>query len=654
MKDMNGPTPSPLRRAEGAGSYEGSAGLTLAVGVIVVAALHFGREIFVPLALAILLSFALTPPVRWVRHLGLGRTPSVLVVAFLAFVVIFAFGAIVASRVAELAERLPLYQQNIEAKIDSLKKAPPGGRLIERASSMLRDLNKKFSRPDEKVDEGTQRSPATPEPEPIPVQVRQPEPAPLEILQRAIGPMIEPLTTGGIVIVVVIFMLLQREDLRDRVVQLAGSGDVPRTVAMLDDAMRRVAHYLLMQLVVNVTYAIPVGIGLWIIGVPNPLLWGMLALVLRFVPYIGPIIAAAFPLAVAIAVDPGWSMLLWTAILFIVLEIVSNNVVEPWLYGSGTGLSPIAIIVAAIFWTWLWGPIGLILSIPLTVCLVVLGRHVPQLAFIDILLGDEPVLTQEERLYQSLLGGDPNEAAERAEESFSERSLAEFYDKVAIPALALAERDRARGTLDDERRALVAENAIILVDDLSEHEDAVRPGSDGASSEDRHNEAEGSVAQAPPINTIKSPSHGRDCRVLCFAGRGNLDEAAAAMLAQLIERCGVGARIEPAEAVHTANLLKLDTGGVEMACVSYLNEASVAHARYLVRRLRRKMPVTPIIVGFWTAALDDAAREKLLAKTKADFLATSLHEAVEHICRHVDADPSGQSLAEERNSVHPR
>ena len=255
----------------------------------------------------------------------------------------------------------------------------------------------------------------------------------MQIITTVVGPLVSPLATAGIVIVFVIFMLLKREDLRDRFIRLAGSRDLPRTTQALDDAARRVGRYLLMQLVVNTTYAIPIGIGLWLIGIPNPILWGMLCGLLRFVPYIGPIVAAFFPLALAIAVDPGWTTFLLAGAWFIVVELISNNVVEPWLYGASTGLSPIAIIAAAVFWTWLWGPIGLLLSTPLTVCLVVLGRHVPQLAFLDVILGNEPVLEPPELLYQRLLVGDPNEATERAEEYLREHSLAALLRRRCDP-----------------------------------------------------------------------------------------------------------------------------------------------------------------------------------------------------------------------------
>ncbi|TGV66164.1 AI-2E family transporter, partial [Mesorhizobium sp. M00.F.Ca.ET.149.01.1.1] len=255
----------------------------------------------------------------------------------------------------------------------------------------------------------------------------------------------------------------------------------------------------LMQLVVYVIYAVHITIGLWVLGIPNALLWGLLALALRFVPYIGPIVGALLPLFLALAVAPGWSLLLWTVALFVVVELVIGNVIEPWLYGSHTGLSPLAIIVAAIFWTWLWGPIGLVLSTPLTVCLVVLGRHVPQFEFLDVLFGNEPVLEPHARLYQRLLAGDPDEATDHAEEILEEKYLFQFYDQVAIPALLLGEQDRGRGVMDDEQRRQVADSAMTLVanlDDSAQQEAEEEEAEQTAEAEEKAADKKGSEKKA--------------------------------------------------------------------------------------------------------------------------------------------------------------
>jgi predicted PurR-regulated permease PerM len=311
-------------------------------------------------------------------------------VAF-AFVVILGIGAVVTTQVGILAGNLPRYESTITGKIHSLQTGLGEISLLERASHMLESIREEFVRPEPQEQPAAKPGiPSAAPPEPVTVRVEQPALRPLELILDVMGPVLSQMAMIGLVIVFVIFILLQREDLRDRFIRLAGVRDLQRTTQALTDAGDRVSRYLLMQTVVNATYALPIGMGLWVIGVPNPILWAILAFVLRFVPYIGPIIAAIFPLLLSVAVDPGWSMLAWTAALFIIVELISNNVVEPRLYGSSTGLSSLAIIVSATFWTWLWGPIGLLLSTPLTSSLVVLGRHVPGLQFLEVMLSDQP------------------------------------------------------------------------------------------------------------------------------------------------------------------------------------------------------------------------------------------------------------------------
>jgi predicted PurR-regulated permease PerM len=605
---------------------------TLAVLVVVVAALYFGRDIFVPMALAILLSFALAPPVLWLRRCHVPRTVSVVGVVLLAFLAIFAFGFVVAGQLSQLGANLPEYQYNIQEKIRSLRTGAAGSGIVERASEMIRELGKEIKGPTEgRPDALGEPSPLTRqtgEVEPVLVQIQQPDLTPLQLLQSILGPLIEPLATAGIVVVLVIFMLLQREDLRDRFIRLAGASDLHRTTGALSDAGKKVAKYLLMQLTVNATYGIPVALGLWLIGVPNPLLWGMLAMLLRFVPYVGPVIAAILPLALSIAVDPGWSMLFWTAALFLVLELASNNIVEPWLYGSSTGLSPVAIITAAIFWTWLWGPIGLLLSTPLTVCLVVLGQHVPQFGFLEVLLGSEPVLTPQESLYQRLLAGDPDEATERAEEYLKEKSLLAFYDEIAIPALTMVEYDGSRGVLDDERRAVVAAGAFTLVDNLSDYEDSEEEKDEEGAKKELDAENSKPVRILP--ERIEPGPEWRNRPVICVGGRGNIDDVAAAMLGQLLERCGVGVRLVTFDEMAAISFSSINFDGVRMVCLSYMNPESLAHARYLVRRIRRRTGVL-ILVGVWSMEAEEAERRDLVKTTRADLSATSLGDAIEQV-----------------------
>ena len=321
------------------------------------------------------------------------------------------------------------------------------------------------------------QAPATPdasaknEQKAIPVEMHEPEPTTVQLAQRILAPIVAPLLSTAIVFIVAIFILLQREDLRDRLIRLFGSSDLHRTTVAMNDAARRLSKYFLTQLGINATFGVIAGTGLYFIGVPSPVLWGVLAMLLRFVPYIGAPLAAIAPLTLAAAVDPGWSMVLWTAALYAIGETIMGQAVEPMLYAQSTGLSPFSVVVAAAFWTWLWGPVGLILSTPLTLCLVVLGRHVERLEFLDIILGDRPPLTPVESFYQRILAGDPDEARAQAELMLKDRSLSSYYDEVAMKGLQIAAADTARGVLVGRRIEAVREAIGSLIEDLEEYDD---------------------------------------------------------------------------------------------------------------------------------------------------------------------------------------
>ena len=595
----------------------------LAVGVIVIAALYFAREIFVPLALAILLSFALGPLVALLRRWYLGGVLSVIAAVLFAFLVIFGVVALIGGQVTHLAENLPQYQSNITNKIHSLRSSTAESGIVGRASGMLKDLSNEITRAtpptDSKAPSATSVAPRGAQQQPpIPVEIHQPDATALQIIQAIIGPLIQPLATTGIVIIFVVFFLLQREDLRDRFIRLAGARDLQRTTKGLDDAARRLSRYLLVQTALNASFGILIGTGLWFIGVPNPLLWGILAMLLRFVPYIGPVIAAIFPATLALAIDPGWSMLFWTGALFLVVEPIMGQVVEPLLYGRSAGLSAVAVVVAAAFWTWLWGPVGLLLSTPLTLCLVVVGRHVERLEFLDIILGDQPALTQQENFYQRMLANDPDEAARQAEDFLKDNPLSAYYDEVAVGGLALAQLDVNRGVLEHERRVRIKQAVLGLIDDLSDHTDSSPTPKEG--------EVESGAALQE-----KTPWAWRGKTVMCVAGRGPLDEAAAAMLGQLLEKQGIAARVVPSDAVTTENIFRLDVTDVDMVCLSYLEAGGFTNARYLVRRLRRRLPNAQILVGFWTLTEEAAENRNALRESGADRVLTSLRQAAEQV-----------------------
>ncbi len=585
-------------------------GIVLAIGV-----LYFGRDIFIPFALAVLLSFALTPLVNWLRRLKLPRIAAVLVAVTLAFILIAGIAFVVGRQVVQLANNLPTYQTTITQKVRSLQQSAPGGGIVEKVTTTIEDLSKEIS--------GDERKPEAPQPRlgagerpqgPVTVRLEAPQAKPLEIIQTVVGPLLAPLATAGLVVIFVIFVLLEREDLRDRFIKLAGAGDLQKSTQAINDAAARVSRYLLMQLVVNLTYGVPVGIALYFIGVPNAVLWGLLTAVLRFIPYLGPFLAALFPVALAVAVDPGWTMLFWVVGLFLVAELVSNNVIEPWLYGSSTGLSSLAIIMAAIFWTTLWGPVGLFLATPLTVCLVVIGRYVPQLEFLGVLLGSDPVLAPEERLYQRLLAGNLEEAVEIAEDYVDACSSREFYDNVAIPALRLAENDRQRSTTDTNYRRLVADTAICVVREVEDHVREKAEASDDPSEDPK-----------------PSAGEARPAAVLCLAGRTELDRAAAEMTAQAIEERGIGARVLPPIAVSQGALGQLDLQGVDVVCLCYLHPQPQVYARYICRRLRRRAPRVKLVVCCWNLAPGTEQTEDLKKQMAADAVFASLAACVDQV-----------------------
>ena len=615
-----------------------SAVATAILAVIIIMMLYFGREIIIPIALAILLSFVLAPLVGLLQRVRVPRGLAVVGVVIFAFAAIFAMGSLLASQLTQLAGDLPRYQSTISEKIQSFRDTTAGRGTLERASGMLKDLSKELDKPKDAASAlgaGAILSPKAPAPlAPVPVEVRQPEPGALESLQSLISPLLHPLATTGIIIIFVIFILLQREDLRNRLIRLAGSHDLQRTTAALDDAAGRLSRLFLIQLLLNGTFGVVIGIGLWLIGVPSAILWGILAAVLRFVPYIGAAIAAAFPLALAVAVDPSWSMLLWTLALFLVVEPIIGHFIEPMVYGHSTGLSPVAVVASATFWTALWGPIGLVLATPLTVCLVVLGRHVERLEFLDVMFGDRPALSPPEIFYQRMLAGDPTEAAEKAEEFLKERSLSSYYDEVALKGLQLAQVDAERGALNHERLTKIRDAVSEFANDLSDQDDRPPPKVNSTTDAEATSAVE-SVAEDAPYENLPilskedlPPEWQGEHPVLCVAGRSLIDEAAAIMLGQLSTAHGLVARVEGAAALSTTNVFQLETAGVAIVCLVYMNSSGSAHMRYSVRRLRRKLPKATIILGCWMKDINPAALEQLRDGAKADLAAASLGEAI--------------------------
>jgi predicted PurR-regulated permease PerM len=583
--------------------------LTVLTIGLVVAFLYFARDVVIPITLAILLSFLLAPAVRWLRRWHLGRVPAVTLTVLIAFLALLGFAAIIVQEVSSLAQQLPEYRSNLETKIRSLPELVPGGGVFGRLTSMVQELGRELKQTQTQNSMPTSDRPAIggspPEPtKPVPVEIQRPQFEPLQIVQGIVGPLLPPLALAGLVIVFVIMILLEREDLRDRLLRLAGR-DLHRTTVAMDDAARRISRYLSRQLVVNACCGVPIGFGLAIIGIPNAVLWGIFAALLRFLPYLGIVIAAVFPIALALAVDPGWILLVWVILLFAGTEFVVANLLEPWVYAASTGLSSVALIAAATFWTWLWGPIGLLLSTPLTVCLAVLGRHVPQLEFLEVMLSNEPVLAPDATFYQRLLANDPYEATEQAEEFLRERSPAEFFDTVAIPALIRAQVDSDDGALSPERRLTIKDGIEAMLEDLSD--DA----------------AADTTCEQSSRPAVSSPG------IVCVAGRNELDEAAASLLVHLLRSEPTLRVVEalPAEAL-TSDRYRSALEDATVICLSLVSTHSPARARYLARRLSRRAPRARILIGLWQLDTDDPTATAATIARPNIAVATSLYDAV--------------------------
>jgi predicted PurR-regulated permease PerM len=590
------------------------------IGVIVVGAMYFAREVLIPIALAGILSFMLAPLVKILQRFRLPRILAVLIVAVLAFAAIFALARTLVIEVERLAEDLPTYQETIAKKIEGIR--GQGGATtgtLQRARTVLNELNKELA--------GTQQKPGETGPPTdigsvestwVPVEVHEPPGAPLATLVALINPLLGPLATTTLIIVFVIFILIQQEDLRDRLIRLAGSTDIPHTTAALDDAGRRLSRLFLTQLAINSAFGAAVGLGLAAIGIPSPFVWGVLAGILRFVPFVGPVLGMIFPLALALSVGSGWAMSLWTIGLFVALEGVTGQVIEPIFEGRSTGLTPIAIVMAATFWAWLWGPVGLVLATPLTVVLVVLGRHVEALKFFDVLLGDQPALSESQVFYHRLLSNDPLEVVEHAKAFMARHSLSHYCDHVARPALALAHKDVERGFLGAEKLETFRTAVEGLFPEIMHEYRALRRVLAGGKEAQAHrlpflrrDDLVGAWRSEAPLISIGTHSH--------------LDGTAASMVAMLARTHGVPSRVLLPGALSAANLETLDVSDAAMICLSYFDFKTPARIQYAARRARSKVREAKLLLGLWTAP--DHVLEAIKSEVGADFAVNTLHDA---------------------------
>jgi predicted PurR-regulated permease PerM len=570
-------------------------------GVVVVCALYFGRAVLIPITLSVLLSFLLAPLVQTLRRLHMGQLPSIFIAVLFALASLLAIGALIGAQLVQLAGDLPQYQEAIEQKIETVQQKTVGraDSLMSRAAAALQRVAPTKPNPPRPTGRAARNAPAVPQQ----VEVHEPSPTPMQLAQRALSPAIAPIETTFIVLVVTIFILLQREDLRDRLISLFGSRDLHRTTTAINDAAVRLSRYFVAQLGVNLSAGGIIAIGLAIIGVPGALLFGVIAALLRFVPYIGIWIAAILAVFLAAAIQPQWTMAVYTLILFIVVDVVAGQIAEPFLYGHRSGLSPLAVVVAAIFWSWLWGPIGLVLSTPLTLCVVTLGRYADRLNFLTVLLGDQPALTPAQTFYQRLLADDPHEAIVQAERLLREMSLIDYYDKVALEGLKLARNDAMRGVLMPDQLQRVNEALVDIVenleiadglpDRLSRAEPADSAGallaSASADLSERHDSHASTGQEAHEIERTS---------VLCVPGRGAFDEVTTAIAVQLLGRQGFAPMMATHSGYRSARADEPSFQDAPIICIVSLDAPeSPPYLRNMLRRTREWRPRATLVVG---------------------------------------------------------
>lgn len=586
--------------------------LTLASVAVVVGALYLAKGILLPLILAGLISFLLSPACDWLEKHGLGRISAVLVTVSLTFIGLGIIASTAITQVGELAPKVAEYQGNIEAKVKLLTDS--FGSTLRRFTSTTQKISEQIERAEHPPESTSRKT------QPYSVRLITSPPTALEFFGGMFGTVLEGLATAGIVIILVLFFLARREDLRDRFIRLVGQGEVTGTTQALQDATNRISRYLLMQFLVNISFGVAAAVGLYWVGIPNAILWGIVTAALKFIPYIGVWIAALAPSCLSLAISTGWMQPLLAFSVFAVLEFFVGNFVEPILFGKHTGVSAVAIMVAAVFWSWLWGGIGLLLATPLTVCLLVLGKHVPQLQFLDILLGDEPVFDWKTRVYQRLLAGDQEEATELVERYLVEKSLVEVYDTLVIPVLCLAERDRHRGEIDVEHREFILQALRSMIEDLGEGQKQLA-----------FNEVEEREVVAGTTSHSSKVTDTQAREIVCLAAFSEADEIVALMIAQLTEMRGALTKIISMRQFNQDEAESFEGVAAEMVCISTLPPAAVARARTACRKLRTKFPKTELIVGLWTYEGDVNRAAKRIGCNTTTRVATTLQAALESL-----------------------
>jgi predicted PurR-regulated permease PerM len=590
--------------------------IAVATFVLIIASLYWAQAVLIPVALAILLTFLLSPVAGALERIALGRLPSVILIVVLTFSLLGGIGWIVTLQFESLANELPTYRKNIRQKIADIREAGKGGAL-EKLHKTAEDVKEQFQKKDE---------PARVQEKPREVVMKAEESFTFWPVPPAVGPMVERFASAGLVIVLVIFMLIYREDLRNRLIRLIGYGRLTVTTKALEEAGDRISHYLLMQTIINASFGLAIGSAFFLISLPYAVLWGFLAAVLRFIPYIGPFSVAIMPSALSLAVFQGW---LWPIVvvgLFLVLELLNNMVLEPLLYGESAGVSKVGLLVAIAFWTWLWGPVGLVLATPLTVCVVVLGKYVPQLDFIGVLMSDQPAMESNISYYQRLLAMDQAEAAEIVEEHLKTHPQEQLFDGVLIPALNYTRRDRELGRLTEDGEQFVFRATREILEDLN----SLKPQSS----------SEVSASSKTTTTDGNSPVILPKVHILGCSAQDEADELALLMFRQLLDSTRYEVEII-SDAMLTAEVVaRIDEKSPAMICIAATPPGGLAQTRYLCKRLRARFPDLKIAVGRWGIGSEDS-NSILIAG--ADRVGTTMIETREQMIQLSQISPHSEA-----------
>jgi len=617
------------------------------VGVVIILCLYWARTIFLPVALAAFLTFLLSPLVSALQRRGLGRAPSVLLVVLLAGLVLSGLVWLVTAQVSSLIAELPNYKGAINKKVAALRDVGLSP-IAEHLDSIVQEVIKE---PQAKSGGRLEGDSARPLARPPAVAVEPEGMAWLSRLPHVLSPVAEAFASAALTLVLAIFMLLKREDLRNRIIRLVGHGRITLTTKAVDDAGHRMSRFLLMQLLINGGFGLLLGLGLLALDVHYALLWGLLVGVMRYIPYIGTWLGAVLPLTLSLATSDGWTQPLGVFGLLLVLDLLAANVFEPWLFGRSIGVSEVALLVSAAFWAFLWGPIGMVLSNPLTVCLVVLGKYVPSLEFLDVILGDEPVLAPDVAYYQRLLARDQDEATELVLARVKESQLENVYDELLVPALNYVRRDRERDDLSEADEKFVLEGTREIVEDLGEVQAAAAEEDKPEATDGQAADGKADAERAGQAANGKANTAAERLAVLGCPAREQSDYLGLQMLQQLLDPTRWHMEITPVEMLSAELLQQVAEAKPTLVVIGALPPGGLAHTRYLCKRLRARFPRVKIVVGRWGLKGNIEQNLEQLKEAGADLVTTTLLETRNQVTAWLPVLTPSQAEAPRRAAV---